>query len=330
MSRENGELATRDILPFRVQQLGPVCPCLGVRFCAARAFHRFVFAPSHLISPPRSSFVSPFLRTPVLSPRGPPQKQKPHPSSLFLYHTMTDLNISLGSCTGDLTAATLQEAAAKVSSAAPTGCQSLTLTLKASELATVWPNPMDLAALPFRQQVVVVVELDNAGDALSTNLQQIHTAFLLAGCQGTSERKDGSKRVLTAQKASATSQPVHAAAIKLNSTAVTIDTDDMIDEDDLLNEEGADLAPDMKGVEQASKGDDCGGREPCADCTCGRADGKSDEKKEETQHQQPIKTSSCGKCGLGDAFRCASCPYLGMPAFKPGEEHLVLELQDDF
>ncbi|KAF7723741.1 Anamorsin [Apophysomyces ossiformis] len=113
------------------------------------------------------------------------------------------------------------------------------------------------------------------------------------------------------------------------------DEDDMEleDEDALLDEEDK-VKP---SKESLARPDDCemegGRRKACKNCTCGRADmeeGESnvvsldlmDDIEDEIVEVDPTpkKVGGCGSCALGDAFRCSTCPYLGMPAFNPGEK----------
>ncbi|XP_014609648.1 PREDICTED: anamorsin homolog [Polistes canadensis] len=97
-----------------------------------------------------------------------------------------------------------------------------------------------------------------------------------------------------------------------------LDENDLIDEDELLDEDDI-IKPDITSLKVCGT---TGKRKACKDCSCGLAEelnGKAED--------QGIQKSSCGNCYLGDAFRCASCPYLGMPAFKPGEKVVLLENQ---
>jgi len=112
----------------------------------------------------------------------------------------------------------------------------------------------------------------------------------------------------------------------------TVGEDEMMDEADLLDETDR-TKPDIAAIRADF---DCGtgksGGKACKNCSCGRAEL---EAKGETSKQKltlamlenPGVESSCGSCGLGDAFRCAGCPYRGLPAFKPGEKII---LPDDF
>ncbi|KAM5263061.1 anamorsin isoform 2-T2 [Ctenodactylus gundi] len=94
---------------------------------------------------------------------------------------------------------------------------------------------------------------------------------------------------------------------------------DLIDSDELLDAEDL-KKPDPASLRAASCGEGKK-RKACKNCTCGLAEELEKEKSEAKKSSQP--KSACGNCYLGDAFRCASCPYLGMPAFKPGEKVLL-------
>ncbi|KAI1207233.1 Fe-S cluster assembly protein dre2 [Annulohypoxylon truncatum] len=117
--------------------------------------------------------------------------------------------------------------------------------------------------------------------------------------------------------------------------------DELIDEDTLLTEEDLNkpLAIPAECVPKVGKR-----RRACKDCTCGlaqrieaedkakreQADAKLESLKLTSNDLTEVdftvkgKVGSCGNCSLGDAFRCDGCPYIGLPAFKPGEEVRLL------
>ncbi|KAI7993830.1 hypothetical protein LOK49_LG11G01192 [Camellia lanceoleosa] len=72
---------------------------------------------------------------------------------------------------------------------------------------------------------------------------------------------------------------------------------DLIDEDSLLTEEDL-KKPQLPPIGDCEVGST---RKACKNCTCGRAEEEE-------------------KCGLGDAFRCGTCPYRGLPPFKLGDK----------
>jgi anamorsin len=88
-----------------------------------------------------------------------------------------------------------------------------------------------------------------------------------------------------------------------------------IDEDALLQDDVVGSAP----------SDGCATkRRACKNCSCGRAEREAAEDaapavKVETSPAPAAEfKSACGNCAKGDAFRCASCPHRGKPAFKSG------------
>lgn len=98
------------------------------------------------------------------------------------------------------------------------------------------------------------------------------------------------------------------------------DGDELIDESTLLTEDDI-VKPSVDSL-RANKSSGCETkRKACKNCSCGRAEMEANAVKiNGSDTMDALPKSSCGSCYLGDAFRCSSCPYRGMPAFKPGEK----------
>ncbi|CAM9385927.1 unnamed protein product [Discosporangium mesarthrocarpum] len=101
---------------------------------------------------------------------------------------------------------------------------------------------------------------------------------------------------------------------------------DLVDEDALLD------SAELPAKREAEGDGGCATkRRACKDCSCGRA-----EMERELAATEVVggvggveaPTSSCGNCYKGDAFRCATCPFLGKPAFEKGQEKVVLSSLD--
>ncbi|KNZ57130.1 fe-S cluster assembly protein DRE2 [Puccinia sorghi] len=163
---------------------------------------------------------------------------------------------------------------------------------------------------------------------------------------------DGAKHVNATKSASAVNSvtinlPKKTAKASLWSFT-TADTE-LIDDSSLLTEEDL-QKPSTTTTEECNPKK---AKKACKNCTCGLRELELAQEDDLPAHLKapgsalPIQTtndasklvvngtaktftSSCGSCYLGDAFRCSSCPYLGMPAFEPGQPvKLTAEMGDD-
>lgn len=123
------------------------------------------------------------------------------------------------------------------------------------------------------------------------------------------------------------------------------DEDDSIEEEDLVRDEQDQDALEITMVT-------CGKsktrrRKACKDCSCGLKEAEEQEIDRARKQQDSVvkfteedlteidftvegkKVGGCGSCSLGDAFRCSGCPYLGLPAFKPGQQININSIMDD-
>lgn len=179
---------------------------------------------------------------------------------------------------------------------------SLTSSLILSGLTSTSP-PTVLQSYPSMEATLAKLKLNSGSLYLVTANKPNHEV--------------GASRLLSFAKPAAVPTPAPASVWTLDD--LEDDSVELLDDKTLLSEEDL-VKPDPTSLRVCGT---TGKRKACKDCSCGlreELDAGNEVKKKDF-------TSSCGSCYLGDAFRCGSCPYLGMPAFNPGDKITLSERQ---
>ena len=212
-------------------------------------------------------------------------------------------------------------------------------SVDSAHLVGIIPNDNILISL-FRV-LKILAKMTVEGITTREAGQEVSTDMKIQGFSNVVAASDGGERFVVCQKpamevgasaplqstkSASTSAPV--ATWKMNTDDLA--EDDLVEEDTLLND-GLSIQPMSCDPHGESKGG--GKRRACKNCSCGLAEleaSQASENKEDAIKQfKTSQNSGCGNCSKGDAFRCASCPFLGKPSFKPGQEKLILSVGDD-
>ncbi|KIW95519.1 uncharacterized protein Z519_04104 [Cladophialophora bantiana CBS 173.52] len=200
-------------------------------------------------------------------------------------------------------------------------------------------NETILAGLSFQPGVGFVKPNYTAQDSVPLNFGKRKAAQVAGGLNNNNNTTNGESLSLPVNGKRKSMDDALPAGVGFDDGMDGSD-DELIDEDTLLDEE--DLKRPIKIPAECQP--KAKRRRACKDCTCGlaqkleaedRARRENADKALNTMKLQAAdlaevdftvqgKVGSCGNCSLGDAFRCDGCPYIGLPAFKPGEEVRLL------